>query len=157
MQPKVMNGARAIVTFLDPNGPSVPIGIFTSFDYSVAYDATPIFILGRLTASEIEYTGVEPVSITASGWRAVNHGPHVAGRLPKIHDMLTSDYLSFQVVDRITDQVVCKITKVKATGYSTGLSAKGLQSMTMSYMGILASTDDDGDVDAEPSGSADLP
>ncbi len=157
--PKIMNGARAVVNFFDSTtNQSIPIGIFTSFDYSVGYDATPIFILGRLTAAEIEYTGVSPVSITASGWRAIDHGPHQAGRLPKIHDMLTSDYITFTVVDRlIPTKTVCRITKVRATGYNTGLSAKGLQSMTMHYLGIFASLDDDGGVDSEPANSTDLP
>lgn len=162
MSGKVFNGARALVSFTDvATGASTAIGIFTSFDYSVGYDATPIFILGRLTAAEIEYTGVSPVSITASGWRVIDHGPHLAGKLPKVADMLTSDYLSFTVIDRLDPtKVLCKITKVRATGYNTGLSAKGLQSMTLHYLGILASTDDDGGQDAEPNppgGTNDLP
>jgi hypothetical protein len=160
--PKVLNGARSIVSFTDSaTGLSTPIGIFTSFDYSVGYDATPIFILGRLTAAEIEYTGVSPVSITASGWRTIDHGPHVSGKLPKIKDMLTSDYLTFTVMDRLDPtKTVCKITKVRATGYNTGLSAKGLQSMTLHYLGIFASLDDDGGTDNEPNlpgGTNDLP
>lgn len=158
---KVFNGARAIVNFTDGSGKSTPIGVFTSFDYSVGYDATPIFILGRLTAAEIEYTGVSPVSITASGWRAIDNGPTVAGKLPKIQDMLTSDYLTFTVIDRLdSSKTVCRITKVRATGYNTGLSAKGLQSMTLHYLGVFASLDDDGGQDAEPNlpgGTNDLP
>lgn len=154
--PKVMSGARAKVGMIDPNTNLLTVvGIYDNFSYGLQYDVAPAFILGRFTAASLDYTSVEPVNCTASGWRVVRHGAHVEGRVPNIKDLLTHDYIQIGVVDRQTLALVATIRDVRPTGYSSAFTARQLTQMTMTYMGIIV---DDEDTDNhEPSDSTDLP
>lgn len=156
MPPKVMSGARAKVGVVDPNnGQLQVVGIYDNFSYGLQYDVSPAFILGRFTAASLDYTSVEPVNCTASGWRVVKHGAHVEGRVPNIKDLLTHEYIQIGVVDRQTLELVATIVDVRPTGYSTAFTARQLTQMTMSYMGILAGDEDTNN--AEPADSTNLP
>lgn len=154
---KTMTGARAKLliggsTSADP--PRV-VGIFNNVSYGLQYDAQPVYILGRYSAAEIEYTGQEPVGITASGWRIVNHGPHTDARVPKLSDLLRHEYLSLTIVDRQTGQRIATIHSVRPTGFTTALSERQLQNMQLSFMGILV--DDEDTTNVEESTATDLP
>lgn len=116
---------------------------------------TPAFILGRFTAASIDYTSVEPVNCTASGWRVVRHGAHVEGRVPNIKDLLNHEYIQIGVVDRQTLEAVATIRDVRPTGYSSAFAARQLTQMSMSYIGIIV--DDESTDNHEPSDSTQLP
>ena len=62
----------------------VVVGIWTTFSYSVAFDVVPSFILGRYTPAALTTTGVEPVAITAGGWRVVNNSFFKVGGIPDL-------------------------------------------------------------------------
>ena len=148
MPAKVVNGARAVVHIADASSNTVtPIGIWNNFSYSVTYDVQPVFLLGRYSAAELNTTAVEPVAITAQGWRTINHGPYLDGKLPNIKDLLTQEDLLLTVFDRQTGQFIAKISDCKPTGVSTTLSAKQLQETTTTYVGLLL---DDGDLGHDP-------
>lgn len=155
MAQKIVNGARCKAYLTKPGESPKLVGIFNRLSYSVALDAQVAFILGRATAAAIEYTGAEPVNISATGWRVVGAGAHSVGGVPKIQDLLTSDYLTFDVLDRVTGEIIAHITNVRATGYSGDFANKQLTEMPLSYIGILAS-DEDGP-QGEPSDAAALP
>jgi hypothetical protein len=156
MPPKVMSGARAKVAIVDPNtGKAQVVGIWNNFSYSVNYDVQPAFILGRYSAAELDTTGVEPVSITAGGWRVVNHGPFVDGKLTNVKDLLLQEYLVLTVVDRQTGAQIATIKGCLPTGFSSGLSARQLQETTNTYMGLLM--DDESTTNTETSSAANLP
>lgn len=156
MPPKVMSGARAKVSIFDPaTGLAKVVGIWNNFSYSVNYDVQPSFILGRFSAAELSTTGVEPVSISASGWRVVDHGPFVEGRLTNLKDLLVQEYLVLSVIDRQTGKTIATIHGCLPTGTSTTLSARQLQESSNSYMGLLM--DDESTVNTEASSAADLP
>ena len=53
-----------------PERKTVLVASATPQDYSIQY------ILGLYSAAELTTTGVEPVSITAQGWRVIDHGPY---------------------------------------------------------------------------------
>ena len=153
--PKVMSGARAKVAIYDPTLGPITIGIWNDFSYSVNYDVQPAFILGAYAPVEISTTGVEPVSITASGWRVVNHGPFTTGRLTPLQTLLKQEYLILTVIDRQTGLSIAIIHDCIPTGTSTTLSSRQLQTSSNTYMGRLMQ---DEDVDnAEDSTAATFP
>lgn len=156
MPPKVMHGARATVSIYDPTtGQAKVVGIWNNFSYQVNHDVQPAFILGRFSAAELITTGVEPVSITAQGWRVVGHGPYAEGRLTNLLNLLNQEYLLLSVFDRQTKQMVAKIRYCLPTGFSSTLSAKQLQESTNTYLGLLM--DDESTEQNEASDAADLP
>jgi hypothetical protein len=137
---KVISGARAKVLIVDPNtGKSGVIGIWNNFSYNMTVDVQPSFILGRYSAAALTTTGVEPVSITAQGWRIVNHGPFVDGHLMNIKDILKQESLMMQVIDRQTGAPIATIIGCYPTGTSSTVSAKQLMEMTNTYVGLLLS------------------
>ena len=136
--PKIVSGARCKVGFIDPNNnKSQIIGIYNTVQYSVRYDVTPAWILGRYSAAGLEYTAAEPVSISATGYRIVDHGPYAVGQLPKLQDLINGGELVFVIYDRVTNKEIAKISHVKAVGFDTTISAKQLEEMTLQYIGIL--------------------
>src|SRR6185436_6968277 len=138
MAAKTMSGARAKVAIVDPTtGQAKVVGIWNNFSYNVNHDVQPAFILGRFSAAELVTTGVEPVSITAGGWRVVDHGPYAEGRLTNVKDLLTQEYLVLSVIDRQTGKTIAKIHGCLPTGFSSGLSSRQLQESTNTYMGLL--------------------
>lgn len=156
MSTGVVSGPRCKLGRLDPSSGVVRyFGIFESVSYGLTYDCQPVFLLGRWTAASLDYTAVEPVQVSCTGWRVVNHGPHTDGGLPKIQDLLTADYQLLSIVDRKTHAVIATIRDVRPTGYSTGVAARQLSQLSMSYIGIIA---DDEDTDnSEASDSVFLP
>lgn len=151
-----MSGARAKVAIVDPaTGTAQVVGIWNNFSYSVNYDVQPAFILGRFSAAELNTTGVEPVSITAGGWRVVDHGPFIEGKLTNVKDLLTQEYLVLTVIDRQTGKNIATIHGCLPSGFSSGLSARQLQESTNTYMGLLM--DDESTQNTEASSAADLP
>lgn len=159
MPPKVVHGARALVSIMDPTtGVSTIVGIFNNFSYGVTYDVQPAFILGRFSAAELGYTAMEPVQGTATGWRVVNHGPFVEPKLPQLQQLLSNPYIEIQVVDRQTLATIAQIHSVRASGFSTTIAARQLQEITMTYVGLLF--DDESTTNAEtqsPAGTGELP
>lgn len=155
--PKVMSGARAKFGFVDPaTGKTSFIGIFNNVSYGLTYDAQPVYILGRYSPAEIDYTAQEPVNITASGWRVINHGAHTAGKVPALADLLRHEYLTLAVFDRQNpDKAIAKFCNVRPTGYSTTISARSLEEVTVTFIAITV--DDEDTANAENEDSIDLP
>lgn len=152
----VFSGPRAKVGLVNPStGVAKYFGIFESCSWGQTYDIQPTYILGRWTAASLDYTAVEPVQVTCSGWRVVGHGPHTDGQLPFIQNLLTADYLQIVVTDRKTGATVATIVDVRPSGYSTGVAARQLSQLTVSYMGIRAETEEG--ENTESAGSTFLP
>ena len=144
----VMQGARAKVSV---NG--VLVGVFNQVNWGKSLDNTPIFVLGRDSATEIALTGQDPISISCTGWRSVADpnnpgsvytGPYAPGQtdnspgsslgMPKLQDMLTAPDLVLTILDRKTDQVIMTAINAKCISYSTGLSARGVMELSVTYM-----------------------
>lgn len=160
--PKVVSGARAKVQVSDPNRPggTRTIGIYTNISFSVAYDVQPAYILGRYTAAELDYTAVETVPITASGFKVVDHGWFADGSVPLVQDLLLHEYIQFAVFDRQQQLVgnatpLYVIKNVRPAGASVNFAARALSEITMNYVGLLV--EEDGKVNAEGPGATDLP
>jgi hypothetical protein len=147
--PKVVHGARAQV-FVG----SKLVGLLHNISYNVVYDTQDAYVLGRLSPAEIGYTAQEPVTGTLSGWRVVLNGPHIVG-LPQLKDLLTADYTTLVVFDRVTGKRIGSITGVRLTGHSGGQAARQFSEQVIPYKGMLMG--DESVTNVEPAGSSDLP
>ncbi len=147
---KTMSGARAKVSFIDQqSGLPIPCGFFSNISYGLVYDQQAAFVLGRYSAAELQYTAVEVVQISASGWRTFRHGRHTAGRLPRVQDLLLHQPLEMLIEDRqVTaanpgaDAAVARIHNVLPLTSGEGYTIRQLSEMTLSYVGLLVDDED---------------
>lgn len=159
--PKMMSGARAKLSVYNPlTNIAKVLGIFSQVSYNVVYDHAAAFILGRYSAAELEHTSVEPVDISATGWRILDHGMHVDGQLPRVQDLLFYEPIQFLITDRQREALgqeprVAKIRNVLPISGGASFSAKSLSEMPMRYVGLLVS--DESVDNAEHPSAADLP
>lgn len=139
---KVMHGARAILWI-----GTTPVGIFNNVSYGVQYDISPVFLLGRTAAAELVYTGMEVVQVQASGFMVMQHGPFSvvdqatgSSLVPKLQDILNYDDLVVSLHDRLatdpTASNIMTLTNVKPQGFTSSVGARGLQDVTVTFMGI---------------------
>jgi len=157
MPARTMHGARAKVFIADPNsGKPQLVGIFNNVSWGLTYDVQPVNILGRFSPDELVYTAQEPVTVTASGFRVVNSGPHVIAKVPNLVDLLTHEYIELSISDRLNPGLdIARIHHVRPTGYSTTLSARALEEVTVTFMGLLV--DDESTTNTEAPDAATLP
>jgi len=149
-QARTMHGARAKLAIVDPTGSFKVVGLFSNVSYGVTYDMQPIYILGKHAPGEIVPTGQEAVTVTATGFRVVDNGPHVAGKVPKLQDLLMMDDLGLAIIDRQTGKTVMQVFNVRPTGYQTTVGARGVQEITVNFIGIRIQ-DESGDQNEEGS------
>lgn len=136
------------------------IGIFQSVSWGVTYTTEPVYILGRFSAAEIDYTSQDVVSITASGWRVIDHGAHAEIGLPKLQDLLTSEYIELAISDRSLEAVgkdgrIAKFRQVRPVGFSQSISARQLVEITVNFVAILV--DDESTTNSEHPSAMNLP
>lgn len=153
---KVMTGARAKVGVVDPGANTIRYyATVESISYGMQIDTGVSYVLGRWSCAAIDYTAVEVIQINMTGWRVVDHGPHVEMRIPRVQDLLQADYLTIVVHDRQTLKNVATIRDVRLTGYSGGFAARQLSQLSVSALGTLV--DDELSDNAEPADSVSLP
>lgn len=134
-QAKTMHGARAKLAIVSGTDFKV-VGLFSNVSYGVTYDMQPIYILGKHAPAEIVPTGQEAVTVTATGFRIVDNGPHVAGKVPKLQDLLNHEDLGLAIIDRQTGRTIMQVFNVRPTGYQTTVGARGVQEITVNFIGI---------------------
>jgi hypothetical protein len=155
---KVIHGARAI---LSVSGKKV--GFFANCSWNVNLDVAPVYIIGRLSAAELVYTGAEVVSVTAAGFRIMDQGAFGSTSgvqlIPKLTEMLTYEDISIELTDRSAADpakaTIMKVSNCKATGFSSQVSPRSLQEFTVTFQGLVY-TDETADTNEEPTDSMDL-
>jgi hypothetical protein len=141
---------------VDPStGQARFVGIFKSISWGLSYQVEPVYILGKSGPAELEYVSQDVVSITCTGWRSIDHGPHAELLVPQLQDLLTHNYITLTVVDRQTGKTVATFKNVKPTGYSTSMDARQLEEISVSFMGIAV--DDETSENVEAPGASVLP
>ena len=157
MPAKTMSGARGKVFISDPNNGGTPVlvGIFNSMSWGLNFEVRPVEILGRYSPDELVYVAQDAVSIQCSGFRVVDNGAHVAGRMPNLRDLLTHEYIQIVALDRQTGKEIAKFHSVRPTSYQTTLSARNLEEISISYMGLLV--DDESTTNVERADASTLP
>lgn len=131
---RVVNGARAKL-LIGKESPQV-IGIFLNVSFGLTYHAEPVYILGKLEPAEINYLAQEAVNVTATGWRVVDAGPFAVAGLPMLQDVLKQQDVTLAVYDRQTDKLIAKIINVKPVAFSTSISARQQEEVTVNFVGI---------------------
>lgn len=135
---KTMVGARAQLIV----GSSI-VGIFNNVSYSVSYDTQSIHILGKYPAAEITYTGMDPISVTASGFRVIDSSPYKVASVPRLQELLNAEDTSLAIFDRQTGRQIMTVVGVRATGYNSNGAARGLFDLTVNFLGLSLSDESD--------------
>ena len=147
---QTMNGARARVFI---NG--VLIGLATDCSWSSAYGMEPVFTLGKYEAQEIVPTSAEPIEVTLNGMRVVQSGPHkgfdgnvdTSIMVPVLAELLNNKDMTILIEDRqipagqTKAPVIMTVYQCRSKGHSSQVSAKGLMTLSMTFIGIR-STDE---------------
>jgi hypothetical protein len=154
--PRTMSGARAQLIISDGKESRV-VGIFNNVSYGLTYGAQDVYTLGRFSANEIVYTSQETIHITASGFRVIDHGPHVSAKLPTLLDLIEQPELEIWLNDRQTDKTIARIHHVKALSFSTSISAKNLEEITVTFMGLVFEDESSVDKGVERADASVLP
>ena len=146
---KTMTGARAQLCVVDPTtNQAKVVGIFSSCSWGLAYDAQPLYVLGRYSPAETVYTAQEAVNVSATGFKVVGAGAHVSAKIPYLKDLMSHEYMSLSLYDRQTNQFIMKVESVRPTGYSTSINARGVEEISVNFIGLHVS-DESGDNAAE--------
>ncbi len=147
---KILGGARMIV-YID----GLPVGSFNTISWGLTYDAQTAYILGRSSAAAIEYTGMEPINVSASGWRIMDAGPHQVASIPALDNLLKSGYLELALIDRVSGKAIGKIHSCRALGYNTSAATKSLMEVNYNFIGMLLA--DENTDNNEATGASVLP
>ena len=150
MPTKVITGARAKI-YVNNN----LVGIFETCTYNYNISTEPIHLLGRYSASEITPTALEACTLSCSGFRVINQGPHVLPAVPKLQDLLTLEAVTIAVVDRQSGDNILTAIGCVPTGYSGNHNARATSRITINYTGLVLQ-DESGD-QSEGTGAVDLP
>lgn len=135
---KTMHGSRAQV-MIDGQ----IIGIFTNVSYGVRYDANAVHVLGRFSAAEIVLSGMDPISVDCTGFRVVDNGPYKVASVPRLQDLLNHEDITLAIFDRQSGKQIMTVIGVRPTGYNTSVAARGLQDLTVNFMGLVISDEND--------------
>jgi hypothetical protein len=140
---KTFHGARAILKI---NG--TVAGIFNNVSYGLRYTQETVYTLGNHAPKEIVLTSQEPVSVSASGFRVINAGPHkeygadAKKLVPTLSDLLGDVEIELTIVDRQNaDQVLMHVGRATPVGFSSGMTARSLTEMSVDFVGITMETD----------------
>jgi hypothetical protein len=164
---KTMHGARAILSIQGIFGTAIDsaqtaekvtkVGIFSDVHYSVAYQAEPVYILGRYSPAEIVYTAMDMVRVSCSGWRVIGNDVNTVAGFPKLQDLLknTSD-LTLTIYDRQSGKQVATIKQCKPVSYRTSSTSKTLQTITVDFVGLIVDEDEQSVKNAEDASAMDL-
>jgi len=143
---QILTGARAKI-FIDGN----IVGLFANCSWSVRQDKVPAYILGRYNPTEITPTSQEPVTLSLTGYRVVDAGPYQVGGASMLKELLTEEDFSVAIYDRQTAKLIFTAVGCRVTGWSSGVSARGVSDIRLDIVGLKAedeySTQDGGDDD----------
>jgi hypothetical protein len=145
---KIMHGARAQVSI-----DGKVVGIFTNVSYGSTYDVQPAYILGRFSPAEITYTAAEPIGISASGWRVIDQGPYDSSKMPLLQDLLVAEDMTFAIFDRQSGKNIMVVTGVKHTGFNTSVAPRALEEMSLNFVGLLLSDENNKNNEAQDASS----
>lgn len=140
---RVMHGARAVLWIAGKK-----IGIFNQTSYGVNLNAQPVDILGRFNPAEIVLTHQEAITVSCQGWRILDAGPHIAAKFPTLEQLLNHEDMVLTIEDRQSRKVILKVDGVRPVTYSTSINSRGLQELTVTFMGIVAEDEAGGGADA---------
>lgn len=150
---KTFTGARAIVSVNNE-----VVGVFDSCTWTVNHGAEPIHTLGRFNPQEIALTSYEAVTVNCSGFRVIGQGVHKLGKVPKLQDLLNFTTIDLQIVDRQDASIPILIVQdCTPVNHSNQVNSRATSRIQITYMGLVASDEDEQGASQEDSGAVSLP
>lgn len=126
----IFHGAKAIL-IID----NKIVGIFTQCSYGVNLDVHTAHILGRHGVAQFTYTGMDAVRVSLSGFRVINTGVYAINIAPELKELMTTEGIQIQIVDRETDATIMRVENCHLTDWSSGQSARSISDVSMSLVG----------------------
>jgi hypothetical protein len=156
---QVLTGARA---YIQVGGKTV--GIFANCTWSIRQDKVPAYILGRFNPAEIVPTSQEPVTLNLTGYRVVGRGPYSIpsgnpnmGMATTLANLLNEMDFSVTVIDRQSGRRIFNAEACRVTGWSSGVSARGVSDIRLDVIGLRAYDEShEKDGDEEKNGAVNL-
>jgi hypothetical protein len=155
----MMTGARAILKIDSGNGAGPTIVAFaTNVGYRIAIPHAAINTLGRYSAARHEPLGYD-VTVNCGVLRftaAANAGNHPTGASsiqPKLQDIINSDELKIEIIDRKTDEPVVVVDRCRLTDRGGSMNARDLLSENWTFVGVVADSTGEGQQEASAPGT----
>jgi hypothetical protein len=148
---QILTGARAKV-FINGN----LVGLFASANWSIRQDKTPVFILGRYNPADIVPTAQEAVTLDLTGYRVIGLGPYVVGGATLLQNLLNEDDFNVALYDRQTGSLIFNASGCRVTGWSSGVTSRGISDLRLSVVGIVANDESAPNGDDDSSSAANL-
>lgn len=156
--PKMMTGARAILKIDSGNGAGPQIVAFaTNVGYRIAIPHASVNVLGRYSAARHEPLGYD-VTVNCGILRFIgvaNSGNHPTGQSgiqPKLQEIINSDELRIEILDRANNEPVVVVEKVRLTDRGGSMNARDLLSENWTFVGIVADSTGEGQQEQSPPG-----
>jgi len=131
-QSRIFTGARAII-FIGEN----QVGLFANCSWSIRQDKAPAYVLGRFNPVEITSTSQEPVQMSLTGYRVVEHGPYANMGVKQLQQLLNDDDdFVVKVVDRRDATAIFTAEGCKVAGWSSGAAARGVSDVRVDVIGL---------------------
>ena len=130
---KVLTGARAIFKIQGNK-----IAYASDCSYNINHDHQPIECLDRIDVIEHAEIGYN-VGFTCSVFRVADKSATNLGIQPLLEAILTQQELTAEIIDKITNKTILRITGVKFTGRSGSVGARSPGNETWTFVGLRAS------------------
>ncbi len=141
MANNIIHGARCKLKIAKADGTAAVVGIFSDVSYGVSYDVQPAFILGRFSAAELTYVGMDVVEVNATGFRVLNNGAFEVAGMPKLQDLISQGTVHLEIEDTggasgsTAGKVLMKVSNAKVASFSSGQAARSQSTFSVRFMG----------------------
>jgi hypothetical protein len=145
--PMLMSAARGKITYIDGSGNQRILAFALDISVSEAVSNRKTYCIGSLNPLSIDPTGID---VTASISRVVpvndidseellqgKTSSADLGLNPKIQDILTSQTIAIELLDKVTDKIICGVREARFAGRSLGVNAQGVATERLNFTGIF--------------------
>jgi hypothetical protein len=145
-----MTGARAILSINKKI-----VAFATNVSYRVDVPHSAVAVLGRYSYARHEPIGID-CSVTCGVVRFTKEGgngnaPDGQSKIyPKLQDILNSDELTIEIVDRKTKENLITIHRARMTGRNGSLGARDTLTEGWTFVGVIAEDGDSGPQSESP-------
>jgi hypothetical protein len=157
--PQLLSGARGLVSYKDPNGNAVVLGIATDITINIRQAVRDSFVMGRPNAATLDPTAIDvdcsigrlvPVNTMTNNTQP-SAGQHVAGNgvgaataielglEDLIVNMLSSNAIEIGIEDSITGVFTSSVKQARFTGRTLSDAAGDVANERLNFIGIYDS------------------
>lgn len=147
-QPLLFSGARGKVSYTTKDGVHKTLGLALDVNVSRSYGQQQTYVIGSYNPVAIDSTSID-VSVSLSRVIPVNEAGDSSkiasdrltaidlGLEVSIQDALTSEALTLDITDRITDKIIASVREMRFAGGSLGNPAQGLATERLNFIGTF--------------------